>query len=105
MAQLEQSYDKAISEDTRGLCEDALAANPDDTAVMTAVARAYLRIGPLSRVRELFLAAAERGNLDAMAGLGFICMAGLGLDDYAQAFRWLRKPAAAGNADAQNMLG
>lgn len=50
--------------------------------------------------------AAEQGNADAQAHLGYMYEHGLGVpQDYAQALSWYRKAVEQGNADAQFNLG
>jgi len=55
---------------------------------------------------EWFRKAAEQGNAEAQANLGFVYMVGRGVaPDDAQAVGWLRKAAEQGNAIAQTNLG
>jgi clan AA aspartic protease (TIGR02281 family) len=50
--------------------------------------------------------AADQGNADAQANLGWIYANGQGVaQDYTQALVWLRKAAEKANADAQGVLG
>ncbi|MBP7338047.1 caspase family protein [Niveispirillum sp.] len=87
-------------------CERALAANPDDAAIMTNMGRGKGRLMDFDGAMSWFRKAADRGDATAKNNIGSLYYNAWGVQrDYQEAMRWYRKAADKGHAPAMNNIG
>jgi len=80
--------------------------SPLEVEAALAAAKVALSRGQFERAAKAFRTAAEAGNAEAQAHLGYMYYAGEGVErDATTAVEWYRRAAAAGNRDAQYNLG
>jgi TPR repeat protein len=87
-------------------CRSALSASPKDARVILQLARALLKGQMLEEAFDLCHRASEAGHAPAMSTLGVLYDEGSGTPkDEAEAVRWYRKAAEAGDLVGMTQLG
>ena len=88
------------------VCEPALVAAPDDTAIKAGLGRAYLLAGRQPEALPLLQGAADAGDAQAADQVGDLLLNGFGIErDAIKAFSYSVLAANAGIAEAQNRVG
>lgn len=105
-ALLGEAHERDYANTDLSICEDAIAADPDNHELIRGMSWAYKELGNVGRAVKLLEGAASQGDLEAMKLLGLMYLKGLGVEeDKELALKWLRRPAEGGMSDAQLIMG